>query len=342
MNTIYAIILSTLFCTTHVFSMINSPITSVPEHFSHDLKKQIVYWAVERPINVDFYNKEDTIQLIRTISLLNKEWYDYVNHPITTLNSINHLAKKSFLMNSIIAKEFLTPGSKNYIACSEKLFTTTITAQEIKDLVTVGADLNYICSKGNQIYNIFPIYLIACNRPIGTLQTALNLGVDINQRCRTSNWLPLEYAIQKDLPTVVQLLLQYKPQQKHFHYAVTKRNIKIIDLLIQAGASPDEGLSQLIHESNNFFPQAEHKKRIELLKYFLDKGANPTKNLLHLYEKTFDSIKIQHLLEYDVPDELELLCSYGGYDEKALNSANIAKEKIDRMIELFEKNKPHK
>ena len=354
MKKIYSIVISSLLCASYAFGMEITPIiVRSTISFPEEIEKRILFYAAENAYKCSdqqtYYEQRmrNLKNLIYSISYVDKKYYEHINSPITTHTIINNFTCHSNNRDSRweIANTLATPGAKNYISCSEKLYSLPITLEEIEELVRNGADVNYgsvqYCDKFKK--GPLLIYLLKSKHldKISKLKTVLDLGADIDATCPNFDNTALHYALINDFSTdIIKLLLSYKPKNKCLHYIinghVNDHTQEIIDLFLASGVDPDEFLS--LCTQKNDYPRETHT----LLKYFLDKGANPSPSLLNIYQKAIKGITDTNFVSRYANLNLELFCNYGAYNKQALEQAYAAKEKLDIMIELLEKNKPYK
>lgn len=237
MNKLYTIALSTLFCTAHIFGMIEPKESGllVPAHFPSEVGQKILFYAIEYP-NENLDNQTGKAKaFICSISYVNKACYNHANDPIITRITINNLTKFAGFSRGSIANNLATPGAKNYNTYSKLLHKVDITngeykhfikaggtEQGFKDLeelpldkeliglcVSKGGDINYKYRTGGytliqQVINKYYNHTTT----IEAVELVLQLGAKIE--ATTNNTHSLMYnAIQNDISEIIELLYKY-------------------------------------------------------------------------------------------------------------------------------------
>jgi len=187
-----------------------------------------------------FNRDSDIAKEIKNFSLVNKSWFTFFNAPDTTRTIIS---KASFEFcneyRKCVAESLKHIAANNYIIQSQKLYENiaTLTENEIKDLITAGADVNY------KIHNMaMPIFHMEldCTK----LELLINLGTDLNKALIDDKFTPLEYFILGQQIDHIKLFIKHKPHKKGLVCAIQTRKKEIIDLVLQQTDIPIEEIQQ--------------------------------------------------------------------------------------------------
>lgn len=270
---------------------------------------------------------------ICNISLINKDFYRQVNLPHNIRSIVNN-ADPTGCRRGYLANIRPLPAVKNYIQQSEKLHINinVLTHDQIKKLVEAGADANYCCYFANSKY----CYSVLMHTRSDYDKTALllELGADPNMSNGVQGPSPFQYALfTKDI-ALLKLFLAHKPRLRHVKAAVQTKNDEIITLVLQDKNIPitelNEALVTIIVETFNL----SHAKLL------LDAGADPNTALLKAFTKFTISLYDfgYHSIARLILDMIDLLCTYGAYDD-TLYAAALAKNAPQQLIDSLEKGR---
>ena len=190
-------------------------------------------------------NFEKTCSDINALTLVNKQWKAYINNPTvirTIINHINNQLHPSGILNQhITAKTISTRGARNYIQQTNSLFHKILNKNprlplSIQELVTAGADVNFVHPKGHFLY-------LASTRDYEYTKALLNLNADLN--ATTNNETALSLALKNNRFDMVKLLLRYKPKDKCPKIVIEHGTPEMIEFFLRNGHLTADELSEL-------------------------------------------------------------------------------------------------
>lgn len=160
-----------------------------------------------------------TCEFVNTLSLLNRQWNNYINKP-NTIRTIINIIKDYIGPYTVyeIAKTISTYGTKNYIQQNYALYHKIIGAIprspfSIEDLITNGADVNYLnLNKHSLFFEGHFLSLASIRNNYTYTKQLLDCNADLNaiHKGKTA----LSHVIRNKDLNMIQLLLQYNPKNK--------------------------------------------------------------------------------------------------------------------------------
>lgn len=280
-------------------------------------------------------NNSKTIQNnIHNVSLVNKDFYHQVNLPHNIREIINNAGHR--LCRVFLANTLTLPAVKNYVQQSENLHTkiNLLTHDQIKKLVCAGADVNYCCCLDVSKYS-YPV-LMHTRNDYDKTALLLELGADPDMSNGHENVpTPFQYALVTEDINLIKLFLAHKPRLKYLKTAVQTKNDEIITLILE-----DKNIS--IPELNEALETIIRKTfNLSHARLLLDAGADPTlalKSFSFRQDRILRFHKLLHILDRFTLDMIDLLCTYGAYNDVLYQDLRINRAP-QQLIDSLEKGR---
>jgi hypothetical protein len=326
-------------------------IVPVPDNFPVELTNRILldlaqnaHNYVEKTDNGPVHQVKD---IIRTVSILNKEWYAKLdkqrNDPVTTRIMIHNIgiicyvnsgrSLTSFPPVNIVG-QLRTPGAKKCIELSNQLYDNNLSIEKIEQLYKDGAILDYY--NGLRANTVLSHWVLSNqNNSIDIMEKLLQLGTNPDVYFAQGNSSPLKNAMCNGTLEKNKLLLSYKAK-KEWCIAFNNSFYRFIDLFIEYSTKDElnEGLTVC---ANNFYS-------LEIMQKLIDKGANPSVPLVDVSKKVIESMadsapdnKLAQLMQLN---KFNFLCDQKAYDETVLVKIQNLQVMLSSLANKLEQNKP--
>ena len=330
---------------------------------THVFHSVLLYFhnLVENPLQARDY--------LVSVSRVNKYCNELANNPHVIKKIISNLSATLRYYEERIAKELNTSSTQKYIAVNNQIFSEHLKKSDVIKLLQEGLDPNYrrqvhIYSNHSQFVTEYdgsrhfasgmPLTFFVTGTTDNDVEIAkclLEHGADINKSANSTN-LPLELAIYRNLPKMVEVLLCHNQTfakysifcgRTYLEQAIQQDYSEIIDLIIEH--APASVTADRQTDFKRALKAAILKKNIPLIQKLLANGATPDivlhdvlkATLLHPYPlaTTGDGLLFG---AFHTTDMLQLLCDNGITEQTrtdALAYARQAKQRVEEVISIL-------
>lgn len=323
-------------------------VVSVPDNFPIELTNRILLDLAQNVHNYvgkadPFHDPVSQVKcILRKVSILNKEWYNNLdkqrNDPVATRTLIQNIGitcysnipDMSFPPMGII-KRLCTPGAKKCIALSDQLYDENLTPKGIEQLYNDGAILDY-CNKKIVRKTVLSYWLRGDNnKSMEIITKLLQLGANSDAYYEGGiGASPLAIALWHNNADKVKLLLSYKAK-KHWCIVLEERCRRFIDTFIQYSTKDEltDGLIACI---------AEHFYLPEIMQNLVDRGANPSVVLPHVFKKIIENVG-NLTPNHPLIQKFNFLCTHQAYDQTVCDKVQNLQAIFGALTNKLEDNK---
>jgi len=326
------------------------PLTTIYSYSMDIALPQLPEDISQKIIDLRFFNitKESTgipqaRQAFIHLTEINKHSYSLGKNKVIINHFIQELSQKFGQSSIEIAQKLRTSYAKEYITLNIQLFNKDLTPEHIKELHVQGADLKctHDAFNNNIPWPVLYFWSSHQSNNYENTQQMLALGADVNSRCDGHSCL----SNRLDSMQFITLFLSYKPSESILNSAlkdaIENNNSKeIINLIITAIEKNILNTQRIMNTGLYNSMVCNQKEKTELIKFFLEKNAQPEhviNTLLYTVLLSIMKQQTQNAVPIQTPslEILELLCSYPIRDITQVEKARNKLQSINHITQVM-------